>query len=184
MLALMASSDASLVTSCIALGLVFLLTLPAIIITVTKFKTRSTNGSEEIEKPYEDEDGSATEASSRSFSAALPIYLTLGSTVSGLGLSTATAIQSTARTKRTAYIDTWLVLGCWVSESVPPTASVPLNPIRSCWASKRWSCPANEVLSNVSTMPWPAQRPSWSCSSTSFGRIDVFNPAGQDGRRI
>ncbi|KAL8859663.1 MAG: hypothetical protein Q9178_003777 [Gyalolechia marmorata] len=114
----MASSNASLVTGCISLGLVVLLTLPAISIIVIKFNSRSTNGSEEIEKPYEDEDGSATEASSKSFSAALPIYLTLGSTVSGLGLSTATAIQSTARTRRTAYIDTWLALGCWILLSI------------------------------------------------------------------
>ncbi|KAL8725122.1 MAG: hypothetical protein Q9166_007564, partial [cf. Caloplaca sp. 2 TL-2023] len=97
-LACMATSDGSMVTAgSIALGLIGFFTTPTLI-AVRKSRSRSRNGYEELEKLYEDEDGTATEASAKTFSAALPIYLILGSTILGLCLSTTTAIQSTART--------------------------------------------------------------------------------------
>lgn len=114
----MASSDASrVVTDTVTLGLIVICTLPALIVTFRKLRSRSTNDSQESEKPYEDEDGSATEASAKSFSTTLPIYLVLGSSVAGLCLSTITAIQSTVRAKNHEYLHSWLALACWVSIS-------------------------------------------------------------------
>ncbi|KAL8773661.1 MAG: hypothetical protein Q9209_001427 [Squamulea sp. 1 TL-2023] len=92
----MAPSDASrIAVGSSVLGLTLFFTFPAFIVIIKKFKPRSRNGFEAIEKPYEDEDGSATEASVKSFSSTLPICLIFGSTVLGLCLATATAIQST-----------------------------------------------------------------------------------------
>ncbi|KAL8756702.1 MAG: hypothetical protein Q9199_002748 [Rusavskia elegans] len=111
----MASSDASrVVTDTVTLGLIVICTLPALIVTFRKLRSRSTNDFQESEKPYEDEDGSATEASARSFSTTLPIYLVLGSSVAGLSLSTATAIQSTVRANTHEYLHSWLALACWI----------------------------------------------------------------------
>lgn len=114
----MASSDASrVVTDTVTLGLIVICTLPALIVTFRKLRSPSTNDFQESEKPYEDEDGSATEASAKSFSTTLPIYLVLGSSVAGLSLSTITAIQSTVRAKTHEYLYSWLALACWVSIS-------------------------------------------------------------------
>ncbi|KAL8850990.1 MAG: hypothetical protein Q9221_004073 [Calogaya cf. arnoldii] len=111
----MARPDTSrVVAETVPLGLVVICTLPALIITVRKFRSPSGNDPSESEKPYEDEDGTATEASAKSFSATLPTYLILGSTIAGLGLSTATAIQSSVRATAHGYLASWLAFTCWV----------------------------------------------------------------------
>ncbi|KAL8668966.1 MAG: hypothetical protein Q9168_006429 [Polycauliona sp. 1 TL-2023] len=80
----MAAHDASrLITDFVSFGLIVLCTLPALIAAARKLRLNSRDVFQESEKPYEDEDGSATEASAKSFSAALPLYLILGSTITG-----------------------------------------------------------------------------------------------------
>ena len=114
----MAPSDAShVVTNTLPLALVVIGTLPAFVVTVRRLRSRSRIVFQDSEKPYEDEDGSATEASVKSFSTTLPIYLILGCSIAGLGLSTATAIQSTVRSTTYGYLHSWLAFACWVSVS-------------------------------------------------------------------
>ena len=98
----------------VPLGLIIFCTLPVLVITVRMRNSSSRSGFEESEKPYEDEDGTATEASAKTFSNALPIYLILGSSLSGFALSTVTAIHSTVRAKIDDTLHSWLLFGCWV----------------------------------------------------------------------
>ncbi|KAL8677756.1 MAG: hypothetical protein Q9186_005841 [Xanthomendoza sp. 1 TL-2023] len=96
------------------IGLIVLCTIPTVIATIKKLRSHSRNTYEEIEKPYEDEDGVATQTSAKTFSTALPIYLVVGSTLLGLCLSGATAIRSTLRTRAGAHIHPWLAFGSWI----------------------------------------------------------------------
>ncbi|KAL8891556.1 MAG: hypothetical protein Q9215_001420 [Flavoplaca cf. flavocitrina] len=110
----MAPSDASrVIFDFVPLGLIIFCTLPVLVITVRKRNSSSRSDFEESEKPYEDEDGTATEASAKTFSNALPIYLILASTLSGFALSTVTAIHSTLRAKIDDTLHSWLLFGCW-----------------------------------------------------------------------
>lgn len=114
----MALSDASrLIFDFVPPGLIIFCTLPLLVITVRKRNSSSRSDFEESEKPYEDEDGSATEASAKTFSNALPIYLILGSTLSGFALSTVTAIHSTVGANIDDTLHSWLLFGCWVKLS-------------------------------------------------------------------
>ena len=105
----------SLLAGSVALGLISVATIPAIKIVIKRFLSRRQNGYEEIEKLYEDEDGIATKTSQESFSRAASIYVLLGATFLGLGVSIATAIQSTVQSAKNQGIQDWLAVGSWVS---------------------------------------------------------------------
>ncbi|KAL8799087.1 MAG: hypothetical protein Q9182_006150 [Xanthomendoza sp. 2 TL-2023] len=90
---------------------------------IRKSRSNSRNVYENIEKPYEDEDGTATQISAKAFSAALPLYLVLCSTLLGLFLSGVTAIRSTLRMKAAAHVHPWLAFGSW---AVDKQFSVPI----------------------------------------------------------
>ncbi|KAL8999178.1 MAG: hypothetical protein Q9169_001957 [Polycauliona sp. 2 TL-2023] len=111
----MAAQAASrVITDFVSLGLIVLCTLPAIVVAARKLKSHPRIDFQDSEKPYEDEDGSATEASAKSFAIALPIYLIIGSTLLGFGLSTATAIHSTVNPNPDEFLHSWLLFACWI----------------------------------------------------------------------
>ena len=101
----------------VPLGLIILCTLPIFIATIWKRNPCSRGDFEESEKPYEDEDGSATEASAKTFANKLTIHLILGSTLSGFVLSTVIAVHDTAGTRINDTLHSWLTFCCWVKTS-------------------------------------------------------------------
>ncbi|KAL8702180.1 MAG: hypothetical protein Q9201_004535 [Fulgogasparrea decipioides] len=109
----MAVSDSTSITvGSIALSLISTLTIPATVATVKKLQSPTRDGYGNLKKLYEDEDGVATTASEKTFSAALSVYFILAGSFLGLIISLATAIQSTIH--HAHVIESWLAFGSWV----------------------------------------------------------------------
>ncbi len=101
----------SVVTGLTALILVFFLTIPSV---VKLFKSYSRGKYARIDALYEDEDGSATEESQTEYSATLPKYIALLSSMIGFIASTISAAFTTIHPTRNLYVENWLLFGSWV----------------------------------------------------------------------
>ena len=100
-----------------ALIVVFFLTVPTFLKLFENVKSKlKPKDYEDVHKLYEDEDGAATEESQKEYSAALPKYLILSSTIIGFLASTTTAVMTTVMPMNTMYLNNWLLFGSWVHE--------------------------------------------------------------------
>ena len=109
---MLSSQTNSLIVGAVGLGLVGISSVPALL----RLYGRRKGSNEEIQ--YVDEDGAATEESQKAFSAVIPRYLILASAVIGLLLSIAAAVLSTVRPSGIFFLESWLLVGGWVSATL------------------------------------------------------------------
>jgi hypothetical protein len=105
----MSENTVLLATSAAGLGLVGLLSLPAVANTVIQLRARESKS--EI---YEDEDGKSTPESVKAYSAKLPKAFIIFFSVVGLGLSIAVAVVATLGETTGLFLENWLAVGTWV----------------------------------------------------------------------
>ena len=100
-----------------ALIVLFFLTVPTFLKLFENVRSKlKPTDYEDVHKLYEDEDGAATEESQKEYSAALPKYLVLSSTIIGFLASTATAVITTVMPMTTMYLNNWLLFSSWVHQ--------------------------------------------------------------------
>ena len=108
-------SSAPMIASLTVLALTFLLTTPIFVKIFDRVRLRS-NGYvyDDVDKLYEDEDGTATEETQKEFSVALPTYLAFSSAFIGFLASVTNAVFTTIDPTVNLYTESWLIFGCWV----------------------------------------------------------------------
>ena len=110
-------SSPSTIAALTAFALTFSFTIPILFRILNRVRSRSkAYGYDDIQKLYEDEDGTATEETQKEFSVALPTYLALSSAIIGFLASIANAVFTTAFARVGLCIESWLISGCWVQK--------------------------------------------------------------------
>lgn len=108
---------ASIVVAAIGLGLLAASVTPTVLSFNEKIKRRK-----ELTKdnniPYEDEDGAATEESQKRFSSIIPRSLSVTGSIIGCLLSIAESVLRTLDSRRSLFIESWLVFASWVGQVV------------------------------------------------------------------
>ena len=108
---------ASIVVAAIGLGLLAASVTPTVLSFNEKIKRRK-----ELTKdnniPYEDEDGAATEESQKRFSSIIPRSLSVTGSIIGCLLSIAESVLRTSDSRRSLFIESWLVFASWVGQVV------------------------------------------------------------------
>ena len=102
------------------LVLLSLLTLPALVLLLNRFRQRPSGTPESGERLYEDEDGIATPESQQVFAGAIPKHVLLATTAAGLCVSIAAAVQSPfhfRHGRNMALAPDWFTILAWVSIS-------------------------------------------------------------------
>ncbi|KAL2038338.1 hypothetical protein N7G274_008987 [Stereocaulon virgatum] len=98
----------------ITLIVVFILTIPTFLNVLgdvrSKFQAKEYDDGH---RPYEDEDGAATEESQKEFSTAIPKYFTLASSIIGFLASATTAVITSVTSIKAIYLKDWLLSGSW-----------------------------------------------------------------------
>ena len=102
-----------------ALILVFLLTIPTLSSDLKRVSSaRKAHDDGDFQKLYEDHDGVATEKSQKAYSAAVPKYIALASSIIGYLASLAAAVTTTIDTADYLKTESWLQFSILVSTLV------------------------------------------------------------------
>ena len=105
------------ITALTALILVFFITVPTILRLIQGLRSSlKKDGYENVHEFYEDEDGTATAETQKEYSAAIPKYLSLSSSILGLLASLTAAVITTVVPKTIIYLNHWFLFGSWVRE--------------------------------------------------------------------
>lgn len=105
---------ASVIASAVALVFIAIVASTAFGNLWIKRRPNSRNGDDEGYKLYEDEDGVATAQSQKEYSATLPRYLLLASTVMGTMMAIAGSIFNTVHPNKGSSVERWIMFGSWV----------------------------------------------------------------------
>ncbi|KAH6657339.1 P-loop containing nucleoside triphosphate hydrolase protein [Truncatella angustata] len=97
-----------LASSAVGLGLVGLLSIPAIVSSAAQLKNR-----EPRTEVYEDEDGKSTPEAVKAYTAKIPKAFILLFSLTGLGLSIALAVLSTLGETNGIFLENWFSVGTW-----------------------------------------------------------------------
>ena len=93
----------------------FLLTLPAFYsISRCVYFGRKDQKNISIAGPYEDEDGVATDEAKATYSATVPKYLALASTLLGFAVNIITSVYTVIQPKTPSHLEHWFTFGSWV----------------------------------------------------------------------
>ena len=108
-------SSGPIIASLTALALTFVFTTPIFLKIFDRVRLRSKGCvHDDVDKLYEDEDGTATEETQKEFFVALPTYLALSSAIIGFLASITNAVFTTIDPTVNLYTESWLIFGCWV----------------------------------------------------------------------
>ena len=103
------------IISLTALILDFLLTFPSIYsISRRVYSGRKNIIIESTSKSYEDEDGVATEEAITVYSATIPKYIALASTLTGLVVNIITNVYTVVQPDARLHLEYWFTFGSWV----------------------------------------------------------------------
>lgn len=110
----MSQDNLLLGTSAAGVGLIGLLSAPAVVSLAAQLRNR-----ESQPEIYEDEDGKSTPEAVKAYSAKIPKFFVLLFSVTGLGLSIALAVLSTLGESYGLFLQNWFSVGTWVRK-LPP----------------------------------------------------------------
>ena len=103
------------IASLTALILIFFFTLPSVYsISRRVYLGRQHEKVESASTFYEDEDGVATEEARKAYSATIPKYMALASTLSGLVVNITTIVFSEVQPDPPSHLEYWFTFGSWV----------------------------------------------------------------------
>lgn len=105
------SQSPSAVAGLTALVSVSIFTIPSILKLIRSY---SREKYATVNALYDDEDGTATEETQKDYSATVPKYIAVSTSVIGFVASIVAAAFITVHPTRDLYVENWLLLGCWV----------------------------------------------------------------------
>ena len=108
----------SFIVGLTALIIVCVTTLPTLLNLYKRAKHSSKNyGYREIHKLYEDKDGVATEETANEYTAAIPKFIALTSTLLGLAAAVVNIVITSTYSSQSPSIGDWIAFSTWVSSS-------------------------------------------------------------------
>ena len=103
------------IISLTALILVLFLTVPSIHSIARRPHFRPKDYQDDsISKTYEDEDGVASEEAEGAYSATVPKYIAMASTVIGLIVNVITNVYTVIKPDLRSHLGSWIIFGSWV----------------------------------------------------------------------